>query len=301
MDLKIDPATLWCGFVDVTPELAEEWSNYNVHNRTKSEGRKIALANAIQEGDWLLNGETIKLGVDADGRPWLIDGQHRVESIIEAGQPVESVVVTGLNEPGVQETVDTGRKRTVGDMLKLRGEKDYHNLAAAIRHAYRYIHYYDLRQQLAPETAQQLIAMLDEHGGIRDSVRVSRNYTILGMPKSLVAALHYLFGMVHVGDRDDFFEKLHTGYNLPENDAIGKLRNWLIRREADAHKVLTPHVAAITIKAWNAWREGRPVRGSLSWKAGGRGAEGYPVIHGMADALERGAPEDADDESVVAA
>jgi hypothetical protein len=330
---NIDPAVESIAVVDIDADLAKEWQAYNTHNRRVAQRSSASLVQAILRGEWIKNGETIKLGTDAEGNNWLLDGQHRLEGIVKAQEALEdaandaegcdceacaarargvhrivvqSYVVTGLSAketPTVQETIDTGRKRTVADMLNLRHEKDYNNLAAALRLVHRLLRHQDLRAPGYVETPQQLIALLEEIGGdpddktvegMRRSIRAASTYTVIGMPKSLIAALHYTFGLINPVDRDDFFEKLHSGDMLAKRDPINVLRKWLLAREFETAKAVTHWVGAVSIKAWNAYRVGRQVT-LISWKGGGKRPERYPLIHGLEAAIKRGAPE-LDDE-----
>jgi hypothetical protein len=62
-------------------------------------------------------------------------GEHRLESIIESGILQLFVVVSGVN-PDVYDTYDTyGKKRSTGDHLYVRGEKNPKILADALNSA----------------------------------------------------------------------------------------------------------------------------------------------------------------------
>jgi hypothetical protein len=283
----------------ITPEIAREWLDaYNLNNRHLAETTYEQIASAIDNDEWRVNGETITFGFNEEGDVAIVDGQHRLGGVVESGIAVYSWVIFNV-EAGSWETTDIGRRRTVADMLRRRGEVDYNNLAAAARIVHRYIAARDMRGQKVTETPQQILATFEAHHGLRDSVRAASRYAILGMPRSLVAALHYLFGMVNVEDRDMFFDKLHTGTNLPDNDPILKLRDWLFAQLTSQTSKAPPRtyvVGAVAIKSWSAWREGRPIR-LLIWKAGGAHPERYPVAHGFNDAIQRGGPEAAAEEA----
>ena len=55
------------------------------------------------------------------------------------------------------------------------------------------------------------------------------------------------------------------------------LRNRLLGIQRDQYSTLSGReaLAAIAIKAWNAWREGKSLQG-FSWRAEGRRAEPFP-------------------------
>jgi hypothetical protein len=65
------------------------------------------------DGNWKENGETVKL--DSNGN--IIDGQHRLQAIVDSGVTIELILVEGLN-PSVADTIDIGRKRSIEQYLK---------------------------------------------------------------------------------------------------------------------------------------------------------------------------------------
>ena len=62
----------------------------------------------------------------------LLDGQHRLHAVIEAGLPIQSVVVYGMDDEAFR-TMDTGKARTGGDTLSVTGVGNHNHIAAAIR------------------------------------------------------------------------------------------------------------------------------------------------------------------------
>jgi len=278
--------------VDITPELATEYLEMNTHNRQLRPKKVAEFSAAMLRTDdhgtpeWKFNGDTIVFALDDDDEWYLLDGAHRLSAIVESGTTVRSIVVFGA-DAGAQETIDTGTKRTLADMLRLRGEVDTANLAAALRMVYRYLARQDLRADMVSETAQQLIHTLNEHPGLRDSIRASSRHdsTLPDCPRSVTATLHYLCGGVDELDRDEFFRRTGLGENLTEGDPA-----WLLRRRFHSNKINTTtrrmqsiELAAMAIKAWNAFREGRDLR-ILKWNPGGSRPEPFPLIDGFHDA-----------------
>lgn len=119
----IDPRTEW---VTVTPKMAESWLGLNEGNRNKRAGHIARLTRDMKAGRWLLTGDTIKF--DWNGR--LIDGQHRLTSIVVSETPSRILVVRDL-DPNVQSVLDGQAKRAARDALFFNGvEKDRNVLAA---------------------------------------------------------------------------------------------------------------------------------------------------------------------------
>lgn len=69
----------------VTPEQAYEWLANNPRNRAVRHKKVQAIAKDIREGKWVDNGDTIRLNIETGE---LLDGQHRLNAVFEAGIPV---------------------------------------------------------------------------------------------------------------------------------------------------------------------------------------------------------------------
>ena len=100
----------------ITPELAQEYLKYNTENyRSINKFRVMSYASDMRNGKWQLNGEAIKF--DVNGK--LIDGQHRLQAIVSAGEPVDMLVIRGVEE-GVN-LYDIGSNRSMGQIAQARG------------------------------------------------------------------------------------------------------------------------------------------------------------------------------------
>jgi hypothetical protein len=72
--------------------------------------------------------------------------------------------------------------------------------------------------------------------------------------------LHFLFGRIDQDQADEFFERLATGAELESDSPILALRRWLELNTRKRAKMPSWITAAVTIKAWNAWRANRPTK-----------------------------------------
>jgi hypothetical protein len=261
----------------ISPRKARLLLTQNGRNRNLRMARVRELSGAMKRGEWELNGETIKI---AEGG-MLLDGQHRLEAVLHSGVTIESVVVRGL--PIVtQDTIDTGRRRRLSDVLTLEGYPDAIALAAALNvlHRYRNDQRIDYSRSTAP-TAQQALALLAANEGLIESVRVARSVTgAIGGPIGVFAALHYEFGKIDRAATDEFFSRLQDGANLSRSDPALHLRNYVIRPRRDRTFAHHPfHVAALLIKAFNLRRAGCGIA-VLSFNL----AEGFPELKDSQDA-----------------
>lgn len=92
----------------VTPAMAEKWLKKNhAKNRRVSQNIVDAIANDIASGNW----KTTHQGICFDGNGALIDGQHRLSAIVQAGVAVD-IVVAENDGSEIGDPIDTHRKRT---------------------------------------------------------------------------------------------------------------------------------------------------------------------------------------------
>lgn len=255
--------------VNVTPALAAQWLiGHNRHLRPSVWQR---YARDMAAGNWQMNGETIKRTTQGE----TIDGQHRLKAIVETGCTVPMVVVADL-PPQAQETVDRGLPRNIPDALRLRGEKDVNNLAAAISQVI-------VMQSSAPTTSDfwpsttEALEFLESHPSIREACQVGgRVRKALRTPSSTAGAVWFLAQEIDSDDADAFFNALIEGANLPSDSPILRLREFMFREMSAPRRVGRTRLQAYYLKAWNAWREGRPMS-QLKWKVGGSEPEKFPV------------------------
>jgi hypothetical protein len=98
----------------ITPEVATKYVEANTNNRPLVQSTIDALVRAIKQGEWLCTHQGIAFS--PEGR--LLDGQHRLWAIIEAGVACELMVARNVPEETFA-YLDVGRKRTLSDRLNI--------------------------------------------------------------------------------------------------------------------------------------------------------------------------------------
>lgn len=260
--------------VDITPELAKKWLAQNTHNRNLRQRVVNGYAADMLAGNWVEDGQSIKFS----STDTLLDGQHRLTAIAESAVTVRMLVVSNLPET-TQDTMDTGAKRVLGDVLKLRGETYSITLAAALLRVYQWKQGY--RKNLksagnARPTHRQLLVVLEEHPELRRSVEIADRIRKTGRISASTAALcHWLFNQIDAGDCAFFFARLCDGVELRNDDPIYALRRVLENFAVDRGRPDEAFVTALVIKGWNAYREGRSLQ-LLAYRPGGAHPESYP-------------------------
>jgi hypothetical protein len=255
----------------IEPAQAEAWLGLNKRNRNIRKAYVVSLADAIRRGEWQLNGDAIRFSKDGD----LLDGQHRLHAIVEAGVPIRSLVVSGLDLEA-QDTIDRGAKRTLGDVFTIHGITEAKAMAAAASWLHRFEAGTAGKGQGGATTVSpaQALAVYERNPDLHDSIRAGRLMADSGLRlrPSAAVALHYLFAKIDRLDADQFFDALANGTGLAAGDPVLVLRNALIRNASQRLRQRPAVLVAWTIKAWNYWRAGRKIQ-LIMW----REQEGYPV------------------------
>lgn len=249
--------------VKITPERAEEMLAANTANRPLSRAVVVAFAEAMRRGDWLVTHQGIAF--DTDGV--LVDGQHRLAAVIEAGLPVDMTVFTEV-EPDTFDVLDTGKRRNAADVLAIEGERSTAMLAAMVRTVWLYQNRPDASWSGggATVTNHQIVQTLAAHPKIRNFVAIGDQIaTETGMIKSAAGAASYL--IEHTNKRanlDDWYEGIIDGAGLAKSDprltfrrvmfAMARKQAGAVQRRRDTRE----HVA-LYLKAFNAWATDEPL------------------------------------------
>lgn len=240
----------------ITPETAAAYLSRNTFNRPLNKRQVFSIAAEMMAGRWVLNGEPIIFNENGD----LANGQHRLHAIISAGKPIEALVVRGVASDAIS-TMDQGKRRTAADYLAMNGEVESVKIAAALPIIDRVRR--GLVSSKAVYSATHVNLLLQNNPRIRETVSYIMplwRRVDIGYPPSLMVALCYLFEEKNSADAHEFFHNLVMGTNLPETSPILKLRNKVLdsRREG-GRRLRQTDILVYTIKAWNAYREGRTI------------------------------------------
>lgn len=276
--------------VDLSPTAARDILEGNTRNRSLREDYVRKLAGAMERGEWMVNGEPIQIAENGE----LLNGQHRLSAIVESGMTVPMLVVRGL-PPTTRMTMDVGTRRNLSDVLALHGQVDTTNLGAMLGmlHRYRNGQRLDNSGRTAP-TAAEALARLEEEPGVTTYLPFGwKVFRATRMRVSVSALLVYLFDEVDPGEGTRFFEALCNGSAEPKGSPVRALWSILKRAQKERdYRVSTYVLNAMTIKAFNAWREGREMT-LLLFRSGGT-REAFPKILSRPEIEELSAMADAD-------
>lgn len=106
------------GVAQITPELAKHLlATTNHDNRPLKPAHVKMLSTALKNDEWMLNGETIAFS--KSGR--LLDGQHRLTACVNTGKAFQTVIIKGIEDEAAFGKIDTGKPRSVTDLMSLQG------------------------------------------------------------------------------------------------------------------------------------------------------------------------------------
>lgn len=260
----------------VTPAVAKAWLGYNWRNRNQRETGKRDYSADMAEKNFAINGTTITFsrplgaGEDEDvpeGKPVLMDGQHRLEACVRSKTPFVTYVAYGI-DPDVRPTIDSGIKRIFADALQMRGEQNSAVLAAVIRkvHAWQNGDCH-LTMKKVTATHTQMNEFFREHPEIRRSAQIaSRSHhefhltTGQSLRQSVVGVAHWLFVQADESLAPEFFARLGDGAEMPLSHPIMALRRRLVKDQTVKKQVHTrreiPYVPdwaqlCYYIRTWN--------------------------------------------------
>lgn len=252
-----------CKVTTVTPAMAKQWlDNSGFSNRHLENTRVQKLASDIKKGNWIFDGTPIRFNGGGD----ILDGQHRLHAIIRANLAVQSLVIKGIKSES-KNTIDTGKPRSIGDVLHFHGHLNTTTLAAATRLVIGYKAYKgDLNEwskssSTAAVTNQEIIEEATSNEKLVIAVQhvISLKYTRQLISAGVASFCYYLFSSIsspHIAD--SFFQAIEHGNDLNADSPILLLRNTFALRDSktalSGQRRSTYNIALI-IKAWNAWRK----------------------------------------------
>ena len=268
-----DPTTTW---VSITPELAAEFLSRNTLNRPKKPSKIKLYSESMAAGQWPVTGVPIIFG--RGGR--LLDGQNRLQAIIDTGSTVRTLVVEGV-EDEVFDVIDSGARRSSSDVLVIMGYEGW--IASCGSSAVTVAS--NLMRGLWPYTntvsPQGVREFVECHPDLMRSVEFMSGFPRKGVTinHSAGAALHFLMAKKSAVLADRYMQQLYIGNDLCFGDMVLTLRNSIEAKgkvgEFNDRSGKTLLVGAI-IRVWNSLRSGRSIKHAGNMYP--RASERFPVI-----------------------
>lgn len=249
--------------IDVTPEMAARWLSKNLKNRNLRHPTAAAYARDMAAGNWQFTGEAIKF----DNRGNLIDGQHRLTAITQAGVTLSMLVIQGL-EPEAQDVLDSGAKRNAADALNLSGISYATSVAAGARLGISIENSTPVTKTHA--TNSEIQDFVANHPDIIEAAAAITKVTkFIDLTPAVLTYTFMTLSRVDAAAAAEFFTSLANN----STGGTGDPRNTLIRRMAsarrNAERVPAEAQIGFVYRAWNAWRKGEDLHVLRTRVAGG--------------------------------
>jgi hypothetical protein len=248
---------------------AHYYLELNIRNRPLNQLTVGKYADLYRSRQWILNGEAIV--IDDQGR--LVNGQHRLEACVQSGQSFDSFVIRGV-DPEAFKTYDRPRMRRTQDVLSIECFEHNSALAAVASTVWFWERGRILSQYPTPEPTE-LLDLCKLRPQLQASAAIGASSRKI-LPASIAGSCHYLFSCLDLDDANQFFEQFVSGTGLESGSPILVLRERLIADKASKAKLSTVYRMALVIKAWNAWRHGKPMK-ALRVRLDGDSPEPFPT------------------------
>jgi hypothetical protein len=252
---------------EITPDMARDWLTRNHENRPIGARRVHYLATAIARGEYMLTGEAIKF--DTEG--YLLDGQHRLAAIIEANQPIRSLVVRDI-DTAARRVMDTGKTRTLGDVAVMEGITGGADLVTVARTSLALRLAVD-RSDLADYiTRTGLLDFIAKNAGelrvaYRRGTALARNAG--GATKGVHAGIIYDIARVH-GEQAAGHYVTQVAYGAVDSPTpYIALRSWLLKTTLNRTRrslAEIGHAATIALEDVIEGRERTAMRAAAPWR-----------------------------------
>lgn len=246
---------------------------HNTLNRPLNDQHIKRLASQITHGKWKFNGDTIKISDDNQ----VLDGQHRLWSIVEAGIAVKTILVKGIKRDAFA-TIDTLRKpRSGSDVLALNGATRYLKYqSAALQWLARWQRgtLENFRNPAHRIENSDIEKMFEDNPGIERAVERVAKMRGVASP-SLLGFFYFVLSnrSAELAERMVFTLENPAGVGM--NDPFFRLRMYFTsERTKNKDPVVT---IALMIKSANAAYHGREIK-NLTWRSQGNTPEPFPLL-----------------------
>ncbi len=238
--------------VTITPEVASQWLKANTMNRPVRRKQVAFYADEIKRGDWVVNGQAIVIAENED----ILDGQHRLLAVIDAGCSIQSLVVYGVDKAAFA-TMDTGIARSGTDALVL----NFRDMPVAIVQATAVaaqwctnLERLNIRSKIRLSNTD-IIKYVQKHPSLFQCAETLASYPKEARPLSLGigTALYEIFSRKKEDLADRYMRSLYTGENLQRTDVEYLLRTAFQKDALRTAKFSAANKVRMVVKGWN-WR-----------------------------------------------
>lgn len=251
----------------ITPQMADKYLAMSPENRVTKTTTRVAntYAEAMKRGEWRLNGECIVF--DKEGRP--LDGHHRLIAVTIAGIPVTFSVCRGVDREAFT-TYNCGLRTNLAQILGMKQVKNSNLIMGMIGININLCNTGRIRANNGMSSGSTRTVTSDynvyiaDQKAYDDTAELANRLNAYGkvLKTTWIGGVYYF--LTHKGgytplEALPFFEALchlETSGVTP----CDTLRNFIIRHRMSNMKIEDGFLAALLIKAWNAYITGRMMK-----------------------------------------
>jgi hypothetical protein len=240
----------------ITPTMARKFLEKNTMNRPLNKNNLAFLKKEIGNDNYFVTGESVKIAKDGT----LLDGQHRLQAIVETGKAVKMFLIENLEKDSFK-YMDTGRTRAASDVLAIEGHKNASSLAGIVKFVIGYN-----KGNLSSDKTKGIITnsevsdFVEKHlNSLTDSYEFGFGKGRKLIQGKLVSAMHYVLKKIDEKDADMFIERLVDGTGLTKGHSIHQLREVFVHDKRNTKKLPQRAKISLIIKSWNLMRTKKTV------------------------------------------
>lgn len=235
----------------------------NIQNRSISKTKVYEYTKAMRNGDWLFNGDSIR--VSSEGV--LLDGQHRLTALVKSNTSQYFVVIENMHKE-VGLTIDTGKNRSGGDVLSLElGVKK--GVAAVISGAIKIFYRHGIGKTFSNTGTDRLsnVQIIEQYKQNKELVNycvnwmdenISKQGAIL--QKSEMLGLLMILSDIDQDECATFCEMVFCGLGINNVCSQSHLRDYLLLCKSKMKPSTQTQRLHTIIKVWNSVRSGRDIK-----------------------------------------
>lgn len=246
----------------INKEIAQQLLANNFNNRKLNRDHVSELTAFMKDGNFKTSGDPIRIA--KNGR--LLDGQHRLQAIINSDTTQNLLVVSDLDEE-VFDVIDTGKSRGAHDFLHIMNVTNAHVVAAIIKTVINFDKEIDLISGVNKRKFGAGFLVVNRYKSNplywEDLGKMAHSYynkCKMLKPSEWGLLLHVL-SKINKDHTIEFLDKLANGVGLEEDDPILLLKNKLTSYKMTPHLTVSIKMKlGLTFIAWNHYRKGNTVK-----------------------------------------
>jgi hypothetical protein len=229
----------------MTPSKAKELLDCNTKNRRASDLSVSLYARDMAANKFHFNGHSVCVSETGI----LLDGQQRLMACEKSNKPFWTILVRNLPEEAIL-TIDSGKKRTFGDQLKIEEYDSYNGLAACVKML-------ALIAVRNPKdtgyTKSELMGILNKHKDVSESVSFCKK--TFHKADNLISAIHYIATQTGYEQQAcEFVRTWRDGQINYDNDPIVYIRNKLQNDMRNPQKMATVTRMKYIMLSWHKFK-----------------------------------------------